>query len=169
MACYCGQSQRGVWDANGVLHDDAVCRYTDRVITVNYAGSPGSTDGHSGPETSHRMARNVGLSSIHSGNDKSISMRARASRASIPSTPCYLLTGSPGSVSGHGLTVEYCTPGPANNASTTCRVSHGNQRGSASAEQAAHTRRSSWSNTPRCNHAILNSTSLSVIPSTVNP
>ena len=37
MACYCGQSQRGVWDVHGILHDDAVCRFADRVIAVNYA------------------------------------------------------------------------------------------------------------------------------------
>jgi len=84
MACYCGQSHPGIWDERGIVHSTAVCRYTDRYITVVYAGSPGSTEGQPGPATSHSSARSAGLSSIHDGNDRSISMRASAS--SIPPT-----------------------------------------------------------------------------------
>ena len=51
---------------------------------MRYAGFPGSTEGQSGAATSHSMARNVGLSSIHDGNDRSTSMRA--STSSIPTT-----------------------------------------------------------------------------------
>ena len=54
-------------------------------------GTPGSVSGH-GPDMSHSSPRNVGLSSIHSGNAKSISIRASASRASIPSTVTPTLT-----------------------------------------------------------------------------
>ena len=88
MRCYCGQSQPGVWDQYGIVHNGSECRYTDLLITVSgtyrQAGSPGRTLGHSGPDTSHSMARNVGLSSIHDGNDRSTSMRA--STSSIPTT-----------------------------------------------------------------------------------
>ena len=55
-------------------------------MAVAYAGSPGSTEGQPGPATSHSMVRSVGLSSVHDGNDRSISMRASASRTSMPST-----------------------------------------------------------------------------------
>ena len=36
MTCYCGQSQPGVWDRNGIVHNGSGCRFTDRLIIVNY-------------------------------------------------------------------------------------------------------------------------------------
>ena len=36
MRCYCGQSQPGVWDERGIVHNGTGCRYTDLLITVNY-------------------------------------------------------------------------------------------------------------------------------------
>ena len=87
MTCYCGQSQRGVWDQRGIVHNGSECRFTDLLITVHgtyrQAGSPGSVSGH-GPDTSHSSPRSVGASSIHDGNDRSTSMRA--STSSIPTT-----------------------------------------------------------------------------------
>ena len=35
MTCYCGQSQPGVWDRNGIVHNGSGCRFTDRLIIVN--------------------------------------------------------------------------------------------------------------------------------------
>lgn len=35
MCCYCGQSQPGVWDQCGIVHNGAECRYTDLLITVS--------------------------------------------------------------------------------------------------------------------------------------
>ena len=37
MRCYCGQSQRGIWDQHGIAHSTAVCRYTDRYIATRWA------------------------------------------------------------------------------------------------------------------------------------
>ena len=34
MRCYCGQSQPGIWDQRGIVHDTDVCRFTTRLITV---------------------------------------------------------------------------------------------------------------------------------------
>ena len=36
MPCGCGQSQPGVWDERGIVHNGSGCRYTDLLITVNY-------------------------------------------------------------------------------------------------------------------------------------
>ena len=35
MTCYCGQSQPGVWDERGIVHNGSGCRYTDLLITVH--------------------------------------------------------------------------------------------------------------------------------------
>ena len=35
MRCYCGQSQPGVWDQYGIVHNGSECRYTDLLITVS--------------------------------------------------------------------------------------------------------------------------------------
>ena len=35
MRCYCGQSQRGIWDERGIVHNGSECRYTDLLITVH--------------------------------------------------------------------------------------------------------------------------------------
>ena len=37
MRCYCGQSQPGVWDQYGIVHNGSGCRYTDRYITTRWA------------------------------------------------------------------------------------------------------------------------------------
>ena len=37
MACYCGQSQRGVWDVRGILHTASECRHRDHLISATYA------------------------------------------------------------------------------------------------------------------------------------
>ena len=90
MRCYCGQSQPGVWDQRGIVHNGSECRFTDLLYTVHgtyrQAGSPGRTLGHSGPDTSHSRPRSTGLSSIHDGNDRSTSMRASTSSMQITVT-----------------------------------------------------------------------------------
>ena len=35
MRCYCGQSQPGVWDQYGIVHNGSECRFTDLLITVS--------------------------------------------------------------------------------------------------------------------------------------
>ena len=35
MRCYCGQSQPGIWDQRGIVHNGSECRYTDLLITVS--------------------------------------------------------------------------------------------------------------------------------------
>ena len=35
MRCYCGQSQPGVWDERGIVHNGSECRFTDLLITVH--------------------------------------------------------------------------------------------------------------------------------------
>ena len=35
MRCYCGQSQRGIWDQHGIVHNGSGCRFTDLLITVH--------------------------------------------------------------------------------------------------------------------------------------
>ena len=35
MRCYCGQSQPGVWDQHGIVHNGSECRYTDLLYTVS--------------------------------------------------------------------------------------------------------------------------------------
>ena len=37
MRCYCGQSQRGIWDERGIVHNGSGCRFTDLLITVHGA------------------------------------------------------------------------------------------------------------------------------------
>ena len=90
MRCYCGQFQPGIWDQYGIVHNGSECRYTDLLITVSgtyrQAGFPGSTEGQSGPDTSHSNPRSVGASSIHDGNDRSTSMRASTSSMQITVT-----------------------------------------------------------------------------------
>ena len=36
VTCYVGQSRPGVWDQHGIAHSTAACRFTDRLIIVNY-------------------------------------------------------------------------------------------------------------------------------------
>ena len=37
MRCYCGQSQPGVWDERGIVHNGSECRFTDLLYTVHGA------------------------------------------------------------------------------------------------------------------------------------
>lgn len=37
MACYCGRSERGVWDRRGILHTASECRFRDHLVSPTYA------------------------------------------------------------------------------------------------------------------------------------
>ena len=45
MRCYCGQSQPGIWDRNGIVHNGSECRYTDLLITVHGTYKQGDLNG----------------------------------------------------------------------------------------------------------------------------
>ena len=45
MRCYCGQSQPGVWDQYGIVHNGSECRYTDLLITVSGTYKQGDLNG----------------------------------------------------------------------------------------------------------------------------
>ena len=45
MRCYCGQSQPGVWDQCGIVHNGSECRYTDLLITVHGTYKQGDLNG----------------------------------------------------------------------------------------------------------------------------
>jgi hypothetical protein len=55
MRCYCGQSQPGVWDQYGIVHNGSECRFTDLLITVSGTYKQGDLNGplHS-QEQQHR-------------------------------------------------------------------------------------------------------------------
>jgi len=45
MRRYCGQSQPGVWDQRGIVHNGSECRFTDLLITVHGTYKQGDING----------------------------------------------------------------------------------------------------------------------------